>query len=401
MPLTTRLRLTNFAACQIATAIPALLLFVCFVLGLALAPLVIGIPILLATLPAVRKIADCERRRSAQTLGIDGSASSGEDSDQLYRPVTGSGQLSWLRSRLADLQTWRDVAFMVIALPLALTFSLLVLLLVIPLVTLGIWWFAVIPIMQLRSRIDRFVLLPWEIEQLEHRVETLTETRAASLQDSAAELRRIERDLHDGPQARIVSLGISLGLAEELIERDPETARKLLAEARASTGTALGEIRGLVRGIHPPVLADRGLDAAIRAISLEMAYPTTVFGGLTDSTEQLVRLPAAIESAVYFAVAECLANIGKHAGASTAWVELTLPERPGRPGEHLVRVRVGDDGRGGADASGSGLRGVARRLEAHDGTMGVSSPVGGPTEITLEVPCASSSPRTMPSSEMA
>jgi signal transduction histidine kinase len=145
----------------------------------------------------------------------------------------------------------------------------------------------------------------------------------------------------------------------------------------------------VVRGIHPPVLADRGLTGAVEALALDMALPVSV-------TARLDGRPAApVESAVYFAVAECLANVGKHAGAAHAWVELTHDGT-------TLRAVIGDDGRGGADPGrGTGMRGVMRRLSAFDGTMSVSSPDRGPTLVTLEVPCALSSPKTTPSSGTA
>jgi signal transduction histidine kinase len=173
------------------------------------------------------------------------------------------------------------------------------------------------------------------------------------------------------------------------MDTDPEEAAKLVAEARTTASTALGELRSVVRGIHPPVLADRGLKAAIQALALDLPVPVEVSGEAPSG------LAPPVESAAYFTVAECLANIAKHAGATRAWVELANP-----PG--LLRVVVGDDGRGGADpTSGTGMRGVAQRLAAFDGTMRVSSPAGGPTLVTLEVPCDSSSPRTTPSSGTA
>ncbi len=180
-------------------------------------------------------------------------------------------------------------------------------------------------------------------------------------------------------------------MAEEMFARDPEGAQQILREARATTGAALGDLRSVVRGIHPPVLADRGLTGAVQALALDMAIPVSVTAGPPG------RPPAPVESAVYFAIAECLANIGKHAGARRGWVEITHD-----PTAALLGVVVGDDGRGGADpAAGTGMRGVMRRLAAFDGTMRVSSPPGGPTLVTLEVPCALSSPRTMPSSGTA
>jgi signal transduction histidine kinase len=260
----------------------------------------------------------------------------------------------------------------------------------------------------LHLRFARFFLAPTRSAELRQRVVRLTETRADAVDTQAAELRRIERDLHDGAQARLVSLSMSIGLAEELLTRDPDAAVRLLAEARESSGAALAELRHLVRGIHPPVLAERGLDGAVRALALTV--PATVDLDLDVPAE----LPTPVESAAYFAVAEALANVAKHSAASTMWVHMrhttalgygSSGDGAGGPGPAIPRttptlvITVGDDGVGGADpAAGSGLRGIERRLAAFDGTMVVVSPPGGPTVVTMELPCASSSPKTSPSS---
>ncbi|SCG46645.1 sensor histidine kinase [Micromonospora humi] len=230
------------------------------------------------------------------------------------------------------------------------------------------------------------LLPPTRGAELALRVRQLTVTRAEAVDAQAAELRRIERDLHDGAQARLVALSMSIGLAEQLVRDDPEAVRRLLAEARETSGQALAELRGLVRGIHPPVLAERGLPGAVRALALAVPLPVEV-------TVDLPGRPAApVESAVYFAVAEALANVGKHSGATRAWVEL-------RHAAGRLTAVVGDDGRGGAAPSaGGGLAGTGRRLAAFDGTMAVTSPAGGPTVISMELPCALSSPRISPSS---
>jgi signal transduction histidine kinase len=244
-------------------------------------------------------------------------------------------------------------------------------------------------LMWVHMRFSKFFLAPSRKSQLAERVQVLTDTRAETVDAQAAELRRIERDLHDGAQARLVSLSMNIGLAEELIKRDPEAAIRLLAEARESSGTALTELRHLVRGIHPPVLAERGLDGAVRALAL------TVPAAVSVEVDLPGRLEAPMESAAYFAVAEVLANIVKHSGARTVWVNL-------RYHDELLTVAIGDDGVGGADpAGGTGLRGIERRLAAFDGTMMVSSPPGGPTIVTMELPCMLSSPKTSPSSETA
>jgi signal transduction histidine kinase len=213
--------------------------------------------------------------------------------------------------------------------------------------------------------------------ELSTRVQHLARTRSDTIDAGAAELRRIERDLHDGAQARLVAMGMTLDAIEQQIESSPQAARALLAEAKASSVQALTELRDLVRGIHPPVLADRGLADAIRALALDTPIPVRVCAELPG------RPPAPVESAAYFAVSELLANVVKHAGARDAWIDV-------RHSAGLLRISVGDDGRGGADpAGGSGLRGIERRLAAFDGVLALSSPAGGPTVVNLEIPCGS------------
>jgi signal transduction histidine kinase len=228
----------------------------------------------------------------------------------------------------------------------------------------------------LHQRFAKLFLAPTTNAALTTRVKELTVIRADTVDAQATELRRIERDLHDGAQARLVSLSMCIGLAEELMHRDPQAAQVLLTEAREASSAALVELRHLVRGIHPPVLAERGLDGAVQALALVLPVPVTVDMVLPG------RAQTPVESAVYFAVAEILANVTKHADAHQASVV-------GRFLHGVLCVVVHDDGRGGADPShGSGLRGIERRLAAFDGTMVLSSPPGGPTVVTLEVPCA-------------
>jgi len=213
-------------------------------------------------------------------------------------------------------------------------------------------------------------------------VRHLEQTRSETIDAGAAELRRIERDLHDGAQARLVAVGMTLDAAGQLLDRDPAAVRSLLAEARESSARALAELRDLVRGIHPPILADRGLAEAIRALSLDLPLPAQFASDLTG------RPPAAVESAAYFGVSELLANVTKHAGASRVWIDI-------RHTGGMLRIGVSDDGSGGADpAAGTGLRGIERRLTAFDGVLALSSPPGGPTVANLEIPCALSSPKT-------
>nr|WP_042372723.1 histidine kinase [Streptacidiphilus neutrinimicus] len=244
-------------------------------------------------------------------------------------------------------------------------------------------------VLDLHARAARTVIGPSRERQLAARVQHLSETRAETIDHSAAELRRIERDLHDGAQARLVALGMALNAAEQLFDADPAAARALVTEAKGASAKALGELRALVCGIHPPVLADRGLVDAVQALALDLPLHVQVSGDLED------RPPRAVESAAYFAVSELLANTVKHARARNGWIEIGHTDG-------MLRIVVGDDGRGDADpARGSGLRGIERRLAAFDGVLAVSSPVGGPTIASLEIPCASPSPKTSSSSATA
>jgi signal transduction histidine kinase len=235
------------------------------------------------------------------------------------------------------------------------------------------------------GRWGRFILGPTKKSELALRVQHLTESRSDAVDASAAELRRIERDLHDGAQARLVAMGMSLGAIEHLLDKDPEKARLLLAQTRESSAKALHELRDLVRGIHPPVLADRGIGDAVKALALDHPLRVDVQADLPERPEPPV------ESAAYFAVSEILTNAAKHSGASRVWIDLRY--------EHgMLRITVTDDGRGGATLDGgTGLRGIERRIGMFDGVLALSSPMGGPTIVTLELPCALSSPKTSPS----
>jgi signal transduction histidine kinase len=225
------------------------------------------------------------------------------------------------------------------------------------------------------------------VTELAGRVERLTQTRADAVDTAAAELRRVERDLHDGAQARLVALGMSLRAAERLIPTSPQAAIALVAEAREASSRALTELRDLVRGIYPPVLADRGLGDAVRALAMDTPVRTETDIDLPG------RLDAPVESACYFAIAEALTNAVRHSGARVVHIRIRHTPDPGGPG--LLRIEVTDNGTGGADpVRGTGLQGLERRLGTFDGILAVSSPPGGPTMIIMEVPCALSSPRT-------
>ncbi|MFI5783816.1 sensor domain-containing protein [Nocardia sp. NPDC051570] len=238
-----------------------------------------------------------------------------------------------------------------------------------------VWlWFAPF-VLRTHALFTAALLRPTGTALLTARAKHLAETREDAIETQAAELRRIERDLHDGAQARLVAMGLALGAAERQLDTNPDRARKLIAETRASSASALAELRDLVRGIHPPVLAERGLPDALRALAL--ASPL--------STRITVTIPGivspAIAAAVYFAVSELMTNVLKHAEAEH--IDITASYENGK-----LSVRVADDGNGGADLNdGSGLAGLRRRLAAFDGTVAVDSPRGGPTVVDMEVPC--------------
>ncbi|GAB3179300.1 sensor domain-containing protein [Streptomyces incanus] len=331
-----------------------------------------------------------------------------------YRPVPKDAN-PWARTfgMLRDPATWRELLWLLVDMTAGFVTALLpAMLLLYPLegfaLAAGLWrvvpdpyWYGFVPVsdqmtaigagtlgvgllffahflspgvLTAHYRLTRAVLSPSQGE-LEERVRVLTETRRDAVDTSAAELRRIERDLHDGAQARLVAMGMDLGTIEVLLDKDPEKARELIAKARKSSVEALSELRELVRGIHPPVLAERGLGDAVRALALRLPVATEVSVDLPGRAE------APVESAAYFAVSEVLTNAVKHAEADRIWVDL-------HRAEGCLRVSVTDNGKGGAAiGAGSGLAGVERRLGTFDGVLAVSSPVGGPTMVTMEIPC--------------
>jgi signal transduction histidine kinase len=220
------------------------------------------------------------------------------------------------------------------------------------------------------------VLVSPSRRQLVERVGVLTATRAAAVEEQEARLRRIERDLHDGAQARLVALGMTLALAEQRFRDDPDGARELVGEARSDARVALQELRALAHGIHPPVLTDRGLGPAIEAL----AATTPLHVELRCDLD--ARATPGVEAAAYFVVAEALANTAKHAAATRVTINVM------RDADRL-RVEIGDDGHGGADPAGSGLTGLRQRVEAVDGSLTLTSPSGGPTVVRAEIPCGS------------
>ncbi|MGH3209648.1 MAG: sensor histidine kinase [Trebonia sp.] len=376
--------------------------------------------VLPAALLTVRRLARRTRRLCAQWGGVlirEAYAPAPPGTRGGWRPGTGwlgyPQRMSWL---LTDLATWRDllwlavntvVGLLLLLVPLTLFCSgiiafiipalgsltwfnglqhlvpppafpgntpLVLFIIGLAMVVAGTW--SAPPLLRGYAGLARWVLAPSAQAELKLRVAHLARTRRETLDTGAAELRRIERDLHDGAQARLVAMGLTLDAAGRLIDADPPAARALLYEARDASAKALVELRDLVRGIHPPVLADRGLADAVRATALDSPLRARVTGTLPG------RPPAPVESAAYFAVSELLANVAKHSGAAEVDVDL-------RHESGALRIMVRDNGVGGADPSrGTGLRGIERRLAAFDGVLVVTSPAGGPTEAILDVPCA-------------
>ncbi|MCX3062811.1 sensor histidine kinase [Streptomyces beihaiensis] len=391
-------------------------LFVVSVLSIALVPLGVGALATPSVLGLVRFWANRRRVAAAEWCGIRIPAA--------YRPLPPdvgggpAGQVRRTRLVLGDPATWRDLRWLLVDMTAGCVTALLpAALMLYPLegyaMAAGLWravtdgthigyWYAFVPIsgqgsallaallgtvflavgmyaapalLRAHFRVTRAALAPSDGE-LTERVRVLTETRRDAVDTSAAELRRIERDLHDGAQARLVAVGMDLGTVEALIEKDPAKARELLAQARRSSADALTELRDLVRGIHPPVLAERGLGDAVRALALRLPVPTEV------DVELPGRADAPVESAAYFAVSETLTNAVKHAGAGRVWVDV-------RHSAGMLRISVTDNGEGGAVVgAGGGLDGIERRLGTFDGVLAVSSPAGGPTMVTMEIPCA-------------
>ncbi|MCX4680505.1 sensor histidine kinase [Streptomyces sp. NBC_01433] len=365
---------------------------------LMFAAVIIGLPALPEAAKLLRRFAEFERRRAAARLGVAFRPTQ-------YLPLDGGELSERVRRVLTDSATWRDVLWLpmqtllgmgvgyltMVLWPIALLVDGAVLSLArlldrrradeygTPLPERPGWvlrWFPVLA--DLSATWTRSLLASAPSDTLSERIAQLTESRAGAVAAHGAELRRIERDLHDGAQARIVALSMRIGLAKQLIDRDPDAARTRLDEAQDGADEALAELRHVVRGIHPPILTDRGLAGAVRALAADVAVPVEAD---LDSVEDGRRLPAAIEAAAYFVVAEAFTNISKHSGATAARVRIDR-------GPDTLRVVIGDDGHGGAnERAGSGLVGIRRRVAALDGTTRISSPIGGPTDIEVELPC--------------
>ncbi|MGY6025234.1 sensor histidine kinase [Streptomyces spinosirectus] len=392
----------------------AVVLFTLTLVSMALIPVGVGAYTTPWLLTGVRAFADWRRVLAAEWGGV--RIPSG------YRPVPkGANTFARTYTMLRDPAVWRDLRWLQVDMTAGFVTALLTAALVLyPLeglaVAAGLWrafapsggyWYGFVHVTDQSSallagalgvallalaplaprllaahfRLTRAVLGASQGE-LAERVRVLTETRKDAVDTSAAELRRIERDLHDGAQARLVAMGMDLGTIEALMDKDPAKARELLAQTRRSSADALTELRDLVRGIHPPVLAERGLGDAVRALALRLPVATEV------NVELSGRADAPVESAAYFAVSEVLTNAVKHSGADRIWIDLHHA-KAGAEGDGMLRISVTDNGKGGAViGAGTGLAGVERRLGTFDGVLAVSSPAGGPTMVTMEIPCA-------------
>ncbi len=390
---------------DLVVAVPCLVLTILLVVAVATVPAFgIGIPILAGVLFGARGMAAFERVRFRAFANVD-----------VVAPSPPADLPAW-RRYLLEGRSWRAMAYVAIAsvwglvvgtvtltaTGLALALAALPLyraalphdsidLLGLAAVPAGLWWGAVGLAGLVALPFAASVLVRVEVvvatallgagradreRALAQRVQTLTRTRVDTVDSVEGERRRIERDLHDGPQQRLVAIAMDLGMARERMARDPEGAQQLVDHAHAAAKEAITEMRYVARGIHPPVLTDRGLDAALSALAAGSPVPVHV-------AVDLPRRPTpTLEAIAYFCVSEALTNVAKHAGAGQAWVDVR--ERDG-----LLVATVRDDGRGGADLTrGTGLIGLRQRAAAVDGTVAVSSPPGGPTVVTVGLPFA-------------
>ncbi|MBA0050122.1 sensor histidine kinase [Streptomyces sp. AJS327] len=389
-------------------------LFVLTVVSVCLIPLGLGVFVTPAVLRLVRAHAELRRRLAHDWTGVTIPSA--------YRPLPAdlrdgvTGQVERCIRLLKDPATWRDVVWLLVDATAGFLCALIPPGLLVYgiegfVVFAGVWrvlqggyWYGFVPVTGFGSAVicaclgsvllllcyrlshhlvhahfllARAFIAPGREALLAERVERLYATRHDAVDSSASELRRIERDLHDGAQARLVAMGMSLGTIEALVEKDPARAKELIAQARQNSAEALTELRDLVRGIHPPVLAERGLPDAVRALALRMRTPVEV------DVEVSARFEEPVESAAYFAVSEVLTNAVKHAQATRIWIDIHYSADEGG----MLRIAVTDDGRGGADlTAGSGMAGIERRLGQFDGILAVSSPPGGPTLVTMEIP---------------
>ncbi|MFF4989867.1 sensor histidine kinase [Streptosporangium saharense] len=371
----------------------------------------IGLPILAGTLMMARGMADVERRMLADVLGRPVPR-------PRYRPAPEhAGRFRRLVNPLTSGQSWLDLLYGILSFPLTVLAFVVtvtwwagtilglsypvygwitaripgnqglaeligfgdgVLADVILNTVIGVMFALTLPLVLrgaalVQSGLGRAMLTG--VAELHERIDDLAQGRAAAVSAEANALRRLERDIHDGPQQRLVSLAMDLSRAQRQLSRDPRAVEAMLSQAITSTRETLDELRALSRGIAPPILTDRGLAPALAALAGRCTVPVELDIQVTG------RFAAAVENTVYFVVAESLTNVAKHSHASVCTV--TLSKAGG-----VLMLTIGDDGVGGAHtAKGHGLSGLADRLKAVDGTLAVDSPLGGPTVIVAEVPC--------------
>ncbi len=374
--------------------------------GLGLIITIVGLPLLALTALAWRGGAMFERWRVRVMLGLEIPSP--------YRPNPHYSILRRARAFATDPAVWRDLLYTLLLFPIGVVEFTLAVTLVslsggliampiiaetsqsqivsftidswlegIPFMLLGLLvaipFAAFLNLIALAHReLARILLGPSRRDALQQRVNTLSRTRTSVVEAMLAERRRIERDLHDGVQQHLVHLAMSLGMAKDRIDTDPAGAKALVTEAHEEAKRTISDLRNTVRGIHPAVLTDRGLDAAISAVASSLPIPATV------QVDVPGRFLPIVESTAYFIVVEAITNIIKHAGATEIYISITL-----RDDDNLI-VKVVDNGKGGADPmDGTGLIGLASRVEALDGSLTISSPAGGPTTLTAEIPCGS------------
>jgi signal transduction histidine kinase len=374
-------------------------------LGVSLAILTIGIPLLAITMMIWRWGADTERQRAALVLGAP------IPRPRRNAPASHRFLDRWL-ARMRDRSTWRDLGYMLLLGPVGIATGTITVALwgaafaalaapavasaapdgsllddlgPLGLLGVGISSILIAAIAALATRalaigggaLARALLASDDRAELTERISSLEATRSGAVESADARLRRIERDLHDGAQHRLAYIAMELGRARAKLPSDPDAVDTLLAGAHDESKRAMRELRDLVRGIHPSVLSDRGLDAALSGLAERASVPVEISSSLDG------RLPPAVETAAYYVVAETLTNVGRHSGATRAQVDVSRQDG-------AVVLAITDDGHGGAERRpGSGLEGLAQRVEALDGTLEVDSPDGGPTTITARMPCES------------
>ncbi|MFJ8766057.1 sensor histidine kinase [Streptomyces clavifer] len=333
--------------------------------GAGLSVTVVGLPLLALGLQGARGLGRAERGRARGMLGVRI-----DEPSPMARSTRETGFFPWLWSGLKDPVAWRALLYSFMRLPWGVvTFA-------VTLVSLVVLWPVLPFIARVLTNADRAMArgLLSPSDGLERRIAELESDRGVVVDTAAADLRRIERDLHDGAQARLVALAMDLGLAKEKLTDDPEAAARMVDEAHGEVKVALQELRDLARGIHPAVLTDRGLDAALSAIASRCTVPVNVSVDLTSRPAQ------AIEGIAYFTVSELLQNVSKHSHATRASIDVW------RTADRLM-IQVTDNGAGGARLDGgTGMAGLAERLGAVDGLFVLDSPEGGPTTVTAELP---------------